>query len=195
MGIQISVLVFATCVLTENQDYGRYPDSFFKHEEQAPFVRAMTEKQDDDEYLGNTDNYEERSLTENQGQIKEEKEDFAVDSENRRGPKRRRTSQAKRRPSYQSKGRPSYEPSTPPKGRPSYQSKGRPSYEPSYQSKGRPSYHPKGRPSYEPSTQPKGRPSYQSKGRPSYEPSTQPKRRPSYQSKGRPSYEPMYSAL
>merc|ERR1711892_1075951 len=146
--IEISVFFFATCVLTENQDYGQYPESFFKHEEPAPFVRAMTENQDDRKNLGNTDNYEERSLTEIQGQLKDEK-DSAVDSENRRGQKRRPTSQPKGRPSQQPKGRPSYEPSTQPKGRPRYQSKGRPSYEPSTQPKGRPSYQSKGRTSYQ----------------------------------------------
>merc|ERR1711892_1112541 len=149
--IEISVFFFATCVLTENQDYGQYPESFFKHEEPAPFVRTLTENQDDGKNLGNTDNYEERSLTEIQGQLKDEK-DSAVDSENRRGQKRRRTSQSKRRSSPQSKRRRSSQS----KRRPSSQSKRRPSY----QSKGRPSSQSKARPSYEPSTQPKGRPSY-----------------------------------
>merc|ERR1711892_304400 len=149
--IEISVLVFTTSVLIENQEYSQFPESFDDLKEQAPFVRAVTKNQDDGQYLDSYDNYV-RSFTNNKEQDRKEKEDFAVDPENRRRSssksKRRSSSQSKRRPSSQSKRR-----------RSSSQSRRRSSS----QSKRRPSSQSKGTPS----TQSKGRPSSQSKGRPS----------------------------
>merc|ERR1712123_493131 len=129
--IEISVLVFTTCVLTENQDYKQFPDSFDDLEEQAPFVRALTKNQDDGQYLDSYDNYV-RSFTNNKDQDRKEKEDFAFDPENRRRSssksRRRSSSQSKRRPSSQSKRRSSSQskrrPSSQSKRRSSSQSKG-----------------------------------------------------------------------